>query len=153
MTDCPTKTPSTWRLRLAGWTPPAGAPGTWPIGGSLPSSFLDHRPQKDILSFPFLLLFSLGFLISNVPYTQLPHPPHSEGRDHLTGRAKGKTNFFWNQSERAPVVPASRLCKWQELPFTPNRKESLRKLLRFSRAMMQVFLLPTCFAPLLSANS
>ena len=35
----------------------AGSPGTWPIGGSLPSSFLDHKPQKGRLQSRFLCSF------------------------------------------------------------------------------------------------
>lgn len=44
-------------LSLSHRTPRAGVPGTWPIGGSLPSSFPDYEPRKGSLRQQLLLLF------------------------------------------------------------------------------------------------
>lgn len=109
VTDCSTKTHSTWRLRPAGRTLHVGSPGTWPIGGSLPSPFLDRKPRKVSLCYQFLLLFSLGFLILH----SVSPSPHREGRDLITGveQMTKETSSGISQSQKTQLVPPSRFCK------------------------------------------
>lgn len=136
MTNRASKTPIYGEI-AAGRTPSAGSPGTWPIGGSLPSSFLDRETQKGGLLSRFPLLFSSGFLIFNAPPTSFPSSPQRV-EPRVRECISDKKNFVWNQPKsegpgHAPLFAtvlelqgsflAELLCKWQEgVSFTLNRK-------------------------------